>query len=425
MSVPLHQYLAEELSVSEETAEELLDNVIRDIRARAHQDDGAHLPNFGTFEIEDGTLQFTPSAALERAVNHRFAGLSSVSVSSTSPAEEAKTEETEKTEEPEAEAGPAEDEEVAEEVTAEEGEWHPPEPSDEHHPLGPRPQPSFKDAEHTVLPPEEEEEPPGETAPEDTEDQPAAAASAEEPDEPAEAEEPVAADADEPEPEEMLDEDWTEEVASEELDVPTPVRKSRSDRTPEPASWRENTALQAAILFVVALLVVGGGWYLLSQPGLFTGGSSPEPPATTAEGPAASGNEARPPGEIIAGDNESSEEGAESKTASAETTATEPESGSAQPIAPAGIDRSAGGWTIVVASRAERAPADDLVSTYRERFSAENLPVDLLTGTANGQTRYRVGVGQFANRDAALETIQRYSDRLPEGAWTLRIREGM
>lgn len=86
-----------------------------------------------------------------------------------------------------------------------------------------------------------------------------------------------------------------------------------------------------------------------------------------------------------------------------------------------GIDRAAGGWTIVVASVTSRSDAEAIARRYRDLVE----PVDVLTAETNGITRYRVGVGQYLTQEAAQAAIEQLGDRLPSGSWPLRIRPGM
>ena len=86
-----------------------------------------------------------------------------------------------------------------------------------------------------------------------------------------------------------------------------------------------------------------------------------------------------------------------------------------------GIDRSAGGWTVIVASETSREAAEAAAQPYLDL----DLPVDVLRGVSGGVTRYRVGVGQFAGQSEAEAAIRRLGDRLPSGAWPLRITSRM
>jgi hypothetical protein len=62
------------------------------------------------------------------------------------------------------------------------------------------------------------------------------------------------------------------------------------------------------------------------------------------------------------------------------------------------------------------------LSTYRQRFQGEGIPVDILTGESNGELRYRVAVGQYPSQEAAQTALQQLQGRIPDDAWTLQIQ---
>jgi hypothetical protein len=86
MSASIYTLLAEELEISDAKAKKLLSAMLHEVKKRAHRD-GVHLPNFGRFKEEDGTLVFEPDESLAVAVNHRFEGLSTEDLS-TAPMDE-------------------------------------------------------------------------------------------------------------------------------------------------------------------------------------------------------------------------------------------------------------------------------------------------------------------------------------------------
>jgi len=86
-----------------------------------------------------------------------------------------------------------------------------------------------------------------------------------------------------------------------------------------------------------------------------------------------------------------------------------------------GIDRSKGGWTMVVGSEVTRENAE---STARS-FLGLGYPVDILTGSSGGQPRFRVAVGQFEKESDVIEALRTLGDQLPAGSWRIRIRSSM
>ena len=81
------------------------------------------------------------------------------------------------------------------------------------------------------------------------------------------------------------------------------------------------------------------------------------------------------------------------------------------------IQRAAGGWTIIVASEIQQGNAEALADQYARQFLDQNIPTDVLVTRVNGQVRYRVGVGQFPTRDAAVAMQRRNASVLPGDAW--------
>jgi hypothetical protein len=81
MTAPIHSLLADELDISEAKAQKLLSAMLREVRKRAHTEEGVRLPDLGKFHAQEGRLTFEPSESLARAVNHRFEGLESEDLS--------------------------------------------------------------------------------------------------------------------------------------------------------------------------------------------------------------------------------------------------------------------------------------------------------------------------------------------------------
>lgn len=86
-----------------------------------------------------------------------------------------------------------------------------------------------------------------------------------------------------------------------------------------------------------------------------------------------------------------------------------------------GIDRSKGGWTIVVTSKIQRAEATSVADEFAQKFQALRFPIDILTTNNLSETRHRVGIGQFASRQEANAILNKFQSDLPNDAWLLRI----
>jgi len=74
-----------------------------------------------------------------------------------------------------------------------------------------------------------------------------------------------------------------------------------------------------------------------------------------------------------------------------------------------------------VGSRAQRSAAESLLQNYRESFAAQDRSAGILSAEIEGETRYRIGVGQFDTRSEAQDFIEQAGNNLPEGAWILRL----
>lgn len=220
--------------------------------------------------------------------------------------------------------------------------------------------------------------------------------------------EPVA-DEDEPADEAVPDltEDWAEELDDESTLEPEgttpPVEESAS---PPPAAADENgpTTAQIAGLIASVVLLFAVLGYVLTTQGLIPGfGPDPQTASTPPAAPDTAVTAAAPDTASATTGNEASE-------------ATSPSSPSQS------IDRATGGWTIVVASRTRPGEAKALLNTYRQRFRGEGLPTDILTGETNGQLRYRIAVGQYDTREAAMTARRQLAGRIPDDAWPLEIQ---
>ncbi len=83
------------------------------------------------------------------------------------------------------------------------------------------------------------------------------------------------------------------------------------------------------------------------------------------------------------------------------------------------VEPGAGGWTLVVASASERPQAELVAERYRRR----GFRVGILSGEAEGQAYFRVGVGQFAEEAAARAALSKLEGDLPQDAWLMPLAE--
>jgi hypothetical protein len=198
---------------------------------------------------------------------------------------------------------------------------------------------------------------------------------------------------------------------------------SESSPAPTESPSEGGSALPRVLVTLLVLVLLGGGaWYILGQRGMV-----PPPGQTLSQltGPSASNQAASSAEQQAAGPSGTSATGTSEQDApsSSEVREDASDSSAASPggAAATGIEPAAGGWTIVVASRADRAAATSLVDTYQQRFQNPRQPVDVVQGTVDNTTRYRVGVGQFSSRGAAEAFLKDNSDALPNGAWALAL----
>ncbi|MFN3596484.1 MAG: SPOR domain-containing protein [Rubricoccaceae bacterium] len=86
-------------------------------------------------------------------------------------------------------------------------------------------------------------------------------------------------------------------------------------------------------------------------------------------------------------------------------------------LGPAPIDPAQGGFTWVTDSTPIRADAERAAARHRQAgFRAAVLP-----GTASQRTVYRVAIGQFATREAAIAARDRLPADVRQDAWTLNL----
>jgi len=449
MSASLIEQLAARLGISPEEAEYSLQTLM----ARLHEDlrtrGETTIPGLGVFRRATEGLTFEAAPALEIAANYRFAGMPARPVSPEPEEHPGDVEETVKGEtgsenEPagpeegvaEAEESVADEPDEATEETAEteasdlfeaaafevsledeEEVWEAPR-DEADNPLGPLPEPAFEEADYDVVEETVEEvEIVAETvessvsedeakteAPEDND-----AASIfnvihfEDDEEVQDIDEPAGerVDAAEPEAEEATEPEVEEEpVPASEKEIETIKRAAMH---PPRTSVRRERASRTGFFILIGVLAVLIGAFFAYQM-LKPGAEEPETPALSEDMPPVdtSAASALPPAD----------------SARAEAPA-EPEHPVRRTLG--GIDRNAGGWTVIVASETTPKAAEAAAQPYLDL----DLPVDVLRGVSKGVTRYRVGVGQFTSQAEAEAAMRRLGDRLPPGAWPLRITSQM
>lgn len=211
-------------------------------------------------------------------------------------------------------------------------------------------------------------------------------------------------------------------------------RRQAANGEDDTSSRSAATTVTVVVLLILALI---GGWIVLGQQGIVP------PPSRTlgfSDGlTEATGTDATGGSETAPADGSTPTTGAAddatSNTSPAATPTPSDDSGSPSATnsgandgasgnastASRGFDRSAGGFTIAVASRESESQARALVDQFRRNLSDTNLRIDLVVGESGGTTRYRVGVGQFSTRAEANNMRNEMQSRLPNGAWPVPI----
>jgi nucleoid DNA-binding protein len=198
---------------------------------------------------------------------------------------------------------------------------------------------------------------------------------------------------------------------------PRPSARMRHyPQEPEPSGRSVWPWLLAALLFVV---VAGGAYYyfnLREQP-IAVNEVPPAEQPTDADEPAVT-----PPAEEEPSPEDPTSETDTAPDDVAEETPPSEETTPEQPPASTGpIDQTQGGYTLVVGSRGSQDAAEADAERIRQALNEASIPVDVLQGTVNGTTRYRIGVGQVATTEAALALKQRLGNRISADAWVTRI----
>lgn len=83
----------------------------------------------------------------------------------------------------------------------------------------------------------------------------------------------------------------------------------------------------------------------------------------------------------------------------------------------AGFEQVAGTYTIVVGS----ATSLEAANAALPRFRDQGLRTAILHGTYREITSYRIAVGQFSTKEAAVEARAEHANLLVEGAWVMRV----
>ncbi len=389
MSVTITPLLAERLNISEERTRSLLKSMLQELRRRA-ESEGVQLSELGTFREEEGTLTFVPSDSLRRRVNHQFEGLSPEDLAAPPSGES------------DAETPPTLRESPDEADQADSSPEQPP-PSDEPSPPEEAPDPG---------PPEDESTPTTESG--EQEDEPSSSPASEEPVSPSQTPD-ASEDTTEREEESIptldpiedenghgpaADETGPEDDSEE---PPSPPEEEEQAEEEEPRSF----SLIGSLLLIVLLGVVG--WFVYSETNLWTSEERTAPYESSETTQPAAPSSKDQGSESAPDANEPPDDAQPERYPGVK-----PGDENEQAASPPGT----GNWTIVVASRTSRAEAEAMTNTYEDRFDNVNV----VRGTVNNTTWYRVTVGQYNSEAAAESALHDHASALPGDAWTHQLR---
>lgn len=185
---------------------------------------------------------------------------------------------------------------------------------------------------------------------------------------------------------------------------PTPEEET-SEAAPaakaEPASRGTTVDSFTLISLVLAFLfVLGVGWFVLDRTDVLSPGPSDSPPVASEQAP------------------DESASGAASDTAGVQPSDTASVKSTGTQVDQDTTASTSRNWVIVVASRSSRAAADAAADEYESRFDS----VEVIAGTANDRTWYRVAVGRYASAEAAKRALNEQASKLPPGAWLHHLR---
>ena len=413
MSQPLIRELAARLKVDEAQAAALLRGFVDQLRAEIDAAGGAVIPEIGHFEKSGDRLSFHPDPALSTAVNFRYAGLEPIEIEAQElpaafEAPVGAPTQVEEDDDTPADADEwlekagveSEEERAGEDVFSEEDADDAPRLPDETVATWPEEAPEEHDGFPEVTSPEVDV-PEVEAVPVDVvdeEDDPWA-----DPRSSAEEEDEYSATVIDPRPER-----------------PPARRSTRTENQPDKEGKRPAPWIIAAIVVVMA----GAAAFVLLRPG-----TAPDEVTFVVDSPPiaeqAGAREDDPSPDIASSTIDGTEidatGGDVDEPAPAEQPTPTPEPATPQepasPLRGDGIDRSVSRYTLVVGSLQSSAVAEEVAADWRGR----GFRTDVFSETANGVTRYRVGVGQFESIDAAdAARSGEIAPQLPEGTWVYR-----
>jgi cytoskeletal protein RodZ len=186
---------------------------------------------------------------------------------------------------------------------------------------------------------------------------------------------------------------------------PSPSSESVPSPEAEPSpQGRAGDSFSIISIVLAVVFLLGVGWFVLDQTNVWPPTPSPTPNVTAEQGPGGSDTADAQQTDRLSGVNANTQD--DQDTAAQDTTAQDTTA------------QTTGGWSIVVASRAYRAAAEEMADEYKRRFDS----VEVVSGTVDDKTWYRVAVGRYDSEAAAERAIDENASALPSGAWSHRLR---
>jgi len=395
------EQVAERLDIPPSEARLVLNALSKLIHQQAEQEGRVRVPGIGIFAqaTDDAPLEFTPDAALERVVNHRYAGMAAAAAPTVADAPDAASEAT---------AGGPPGAAASSHATDEDA----------------------RSAENTSAEETMEEDAPEEDAPATTPASPDAAEAEDEtettPSVRVEHKDSAATLAAEDEEQAVSASASGDASAPSDPTDATGGHADGDERTqPVTEEATPNSAPALIGLVLALLLAAGAAWWLLTD----DPAAPPETPDTAVVEPEpADETDQTPPDPATApaapadGADEAVDEVAPTAEPNALADGVDP---SALPSGAGTIDPTLGGFALVVASVPSVEDAEAIEANYRDAITNDPLPTALLVLQTEDATRYRVGIGQFATQDEALAVRDARSEVLPGDAWVLRLTPAM
>lgn len=373
--------LVEKTGQPKAEVEEQLEKLKERIRNVAKSGGAFEVRGFGTFTGQNGMPGFEPSEQLKTEINQKYAGMKPIELMEPFKETGAGIPVEESTEEP----APPELEEPEEKA---------PKPIEEPE------EEEIPEPEEPSAPVEPEQEPPVESGKEPVTSEP-------------EEEQPVAASVEEDEPSKT-----EEEPAPDPQERPPEKKKSAQPKYKTPAFAERNNNKWSTIFFT-AIIVIGllaAGWAMFDA-GVFTdsaggneNGASPDtagitgvPPTTPAVGDTADTADNL---EQNARDTVSSNSGTQMES-----------TGSVYGLKGTVTEEGQDGYTIVIHSFRLRSTVQEIADSLAQ----ENYRTLLIDGRVSGETRWRLGVGQFETIEDAKSALEQLPRSVRSNYFITRI----